>query len=911
MKFTSLFFLIWILFTTNLKAFSAVTINYNFQQSTDTTKKADTTANRKIKGKKTKPVLTVKTTAGNKNDTSSNNPDALKSQVTSHADDSTIVDKANQITYLYGNARVKYEDFELDADYIRLDQKNHLLFAKGSYDPITKRYIGRPISKQGKDKPLYSDSLVFDYKTKKGKLYNPASDQGGNYLSGGQAKRLNENEVAYRNVLFSTCDLPYPDTHFGIVITRGIAEKTHIISGPAYLEIEGIPLPLAIPFGFFPKPESRASGVIIPTFGEDQKLGFYLRNFGYYLGISDYLDLTNTGTVYSKGSYEINTTAHYLKRYSYGGTVSLSYGSHNYGLPGDPAAKDFNVTWSHTQDPNSNPGTTFSASVNAGTSTFYQNNPATTNYNLQALTQNNLRSSINYSRSWAGTPFNLSVGISHSQDLTAKTINLSLPTLSFTMASLSPFDSKDRVGEQKWYQKITVSYNLQASNLVNSIPEAELFKGNTLVRALQTTAVHQIPVSLSLNVFKYFQFSTSVNYTEHWYLKSIKKRYATNAELDSLGLSNNVITDTVNGFKRADSYNLSTGISTKVYSTFNFKKGNLIAIRHVMTPSLSFNYNPNFADPSFGYYKTIVSNATVPYPYTSQTYSEFLDGFPGAGKSAGIGLNIDNTLEIKLKPKTTDTSGKPRKIPILQGLSVSTFYNFAADSFRLSPIALSAHTALLNQKVNVSVNGSFDPYENYIVDTISNNEINRVRVRRNRLSFEDGKFPQLTNATLSISGSLNSTSFNPRLPVQQGANLQNISPAQAQKLAVLNSDPSAYVDFNVPWNLSFNYSFNYANSFTATSISNTMMLNGDINLTAKWKIQYSTNYDIRARRLALSSFTIYRDLHCWDLNFQWVPFGAYKSYNVTLKVKASVLQDLKLSKRSDYTSNSSFSGSTY
>ena len=253
MKFTTLFFVIGILLAANVKAFSYNSITYNFQQTSDTTKKTDTAKSRKIKGRKTPAVTTGKNAASAKNDTSLNNPGALKSQVTSHADDSTIVDKTNQITYLYGNARVKYEDFELDADYIRLDQKNHLLFAKGSTDPITHRYIGRPISKQAKDKPLYSDSLVFDYKTKKGKLFNPASDQDGNYLSGGQAKRLNENEVAYRNVLFSTCDLPYPDTHFGIVITRGIAEKTHIISGPAYLEIEGIPLPLAITLRFFSK----------------------------------------------------------------------------------------------------------------------------------------------------------------------------------------------------------------------------------------------------------------------------------------------------------------------------------------------------------------------------------------------------------------------------------------------------------------------------------------------------------------------------------------------------------------------------------------------------------------------------------------------------------------------------------
>ena len=281
---------------------------YNYRSSADTIIKLDSIKDAKlIKGKKSKGTSRTKNEV-TKNDTTKKNANGLQSEVKSHADDSTIVDQDHQITYLYGKARVTYEDFELDADYIRVDQKNHLLFAKGSIDPVTHRYVGRPISKQGKDKPLLSDSLLFDYKSKKGKLYNPASEQDGSYLSGGEAKKLNETEIAYRNVIFSTCDLPYPDTHFGIVITRGIAEKNRIISGPAYLEIEGIPLPLAIPFGFFPKPDTRTSGVIIPTFGEDQQLGFYLRNFGYYVGISDYMDLTNLGTIYSKGSYEINET---------------------------------------------------------------------------------------------------------------------------------------------------------------------------------------------------------------------------------------------------------------------------------------------------------------------------------------------------------------------------------------------------------------------------------------------------------------------------------------------------------------------------------------------------------------------------------------------------------------------------
>ncbi|HWZ14526.1 MAG TPA: putative LPS assembly protein LptD [Mucilaginibacter sp.] len=901
MKFISLFFLLAII------SISAIAVSNNskyhsFGHTADTVIKRDTVKNRKLpKDKKSTTNLTTKT-AVVKHDTVKKTANGLNSIVTSHAEDSLINDQVNQITYLYGNARVTYEDFELDADYIRVDQKNHLIFAKGSIDPITKRYLGRPISKQGKDKPVASDSLLFDYKSKKGHIFNPASEQDGNYISGGEVKKLNETEVAYRDVIFSTCSLPYPDTHFGIVITRGIGEKNRIISGPAYLEIEGIPLPIGIPFGFFPKPDQRASGVIIPTFGEDQRLGFYLRNFGYYIGINDYMDLTNMGSIYSKGAYELNTTMHYLKRYKYGGTVSLSYGSHNYKLQGDPPTKDFNITWSHTQDPNANPGSTFSASVNAGTSTFYQNSPAQNNYNLQALTQNNLRSSINYSKTWAGTPFNLSVGLSHSQDLTNKTVTLQLPTLSFTMASISPFDSKDRVGEQKWYQKITVSYSLQAANSVNAIPESELFKANTLVKRLQTTIVHQVPVSLSLNVLKYFQFSSSVNYTEHWYLKSIQKRFARG----SISGLDSMITDTLNGFKRADSYNLSTGLSTKIYSTILFKKGNLQAIRHVMTPTISFNYNPDFSNPSYGYYKTAVSNATIPYPYSSFNYSIFQDGFPSPGKQAGVGFNLDNIIQAKLKPKATDTSGKPRHIDLLQGLSISTFYNFAQDSLRLSPISFSGHTGILNQKVNLTFFGSFNPYVTQVLDSIQNGQIQHFTREINRYTLQDGKLPRLTSFSFSMSGSLNSTSFSPHQPVQPGSTLQTIDPQQAQRLALINSDPSAYIDFNVPWNLSFNYSFSYNNNIINSNVTHTIMLSGDVSITKWWKIQYNTNYDIRAGRLAVTSFGIYRDLHCWDLNFQWVPFGLYKSYNVTLKVKATVLQDLKLSKRSDYTSNQSF-----
>ncbi len=847
------------------------------------------------------------TSSSSSADTVPRRRDGLQSEVTTRAEDSSFVDNKNGMLYLWGRARVTYEDVELDADYIRVDKNNHIIYASGRKDPRTNRYVGRPIFKQGNDKPAYADSLRFNYETKKGNIYNPATEQGGNFISGGQAKKLNDNEVAYKNVIFSTCSEPFPETHFGIVITKGIGEKKRIISGPAYLEIANIPLPLGIPFGFFPKPDSKSSGVILPTFGEDQRLGFYIRNLGYYIAVNDYIDATFNGTLYSKGSYELSVASRYLKRYKYQGGLTLSYGSHNYGLPGDPAAKDFNISWTHSQDANAHPGTTFSASVNAGTSSFYQNSPAGQNYNLTQLTQNNLRSSISYGKTWAGTPYNLNVSLGHSQDITRKRITLDLPTVSFNMGTLSPFERKERVGDERWYEKITVGYSVQAQNKLNDIPESELFAANTLSKKLQNGMQHTIPIGLSLNVLKYFQFNTSANYVERWYLQSIRKRYDRDAPNAIPGVP---VTDTVSGFTRAGEYSLSAGMSTKVYSFLNFK-GNIRTIRHVMTPSISFSYRPDFGNPSYGYYRTIVSDASIPYNYTAQTYSIFeqsIYGGPGRGRSASINLSVDNTIEAKLKPKATDTTNAARKITILQGLSFSTSYNLAADSMRLSAIGFSGHTALFGQKINVSFNGSLDPYVTQGLDSISNNRVVRYARRLSRYRWQDGRFPLLTNFGISMSGSLNSKSFSPK-PIAQPNTIDNMTPEQSRRLAAINSDPGAYIDFNVPWNISFSYNFNYNNAITQTTTTNTMMISGDVSLTPKWKVQYSTNFDFNAMKLAsATSFAIYRDLHCWDLSVQWLPFGYYKSYNVTIKVKSTILQDLKLTKRSDYSSNQYYRG---
>jgi lipopolysaccharide assembly outer membrane protein LptD (OstA) len=904
LKFKRLFFLLFIFLNVHVSYNYAKTSSYSIR---DTIIKLNPVKDKKLlrQSRNNKAADTTKL-KGAKDTTKKAN--AFDSEIKGQASDTTvIVHKPSDFLILIHSARISFEDVSLDADYIRVDKKNHLVYARGGKDPRTGAYIGRPIIKQKDQDPLIADSMVFNYITKKARIYNAASKQDGNFISGGEAKRLNEDEIAYRNVLYSTCDKPYPETDFGIVITRGIAEKHMIISGPAYLEIEGVPIPIVLPFGFFPKPDQRSSGFILPTFGEDNQLGFYLKGFGYYIGISDYIDLTNTGTYYSKGSFDVNSLAHYLKKYKYQGTLSLSFGYHKYGLETDPASKDFNIQWSHSQDPAAHPGTTFSASVNAGTSSFYRNSPAQTNYNLIALTQNNLRSSISYGKVFTGTPFNFTANLSHSQDLTAKTITLELPSFSLNMTSLSPFDSKDRVGAQKWYQRITVGYSLQGTNKINNVPESELFSSR-ISRRFQNGFTQSIPVNLSLTILQYFQFNSGINYTERDYFQTIRKRFARGSVS---GLDSMVI-DTVQGFRRAGDYSISTGLSTKVYNTMYFK-GALKAIRHVMTPSVSFQYRPDFSDPDYGYYQTIVSSATVPYPYTVQKYSIFeqsVYGGPGGGKSAGLAFSLDNTIEAKVRPSKTDTSQTERKITILQGLSLSTFYNFVADSLKLSPINISGRTALFNQKLGISFGGTFNPYVNQVRDSVTNGQLVRYSHIINQYTFQQGRFPTLTNFNLSMDISLNSTSLkhptnNNNNQIQPGSmnTMQNMTRAQADKLAMINSDPNAYVDFNIPWNLSMSYSFAYNNTGVSTFISNTLNFNGDLNITPKWKVQFTSGYDIKANAFSPTSISIYRDLHCWDLSAQWIPFGAYKFYNVTLKVKASVLQDLKLSKRKDYYNN--------
>ncbi len=836
----------------------------------------------------------------------------LNSEIRYTANDSIKFSVDRKTIFLYGGARIYYDDLELDADYIRIDQTNKTMFAAGRNDKY-KVYRGRPIFKQGADKPVTTDSLLFNFETKKGKAFGTATSDDQGYIQAKQFKKNEFNEGFLKDGIYSTCNLPEPYTHFGVHIDKGIVTDKQVLAKSAYLEIEHIPIYLAyLPFGFFPKTNKRASGFRFPTFGEDANQGFFMQGVGWYFGINDYWDADVTGTLWSKGSFNINTVARYRKNYKYNGNLNFGYARMKTpnsieGTYLSNATTQFNVRWSHTQDQAANPGVTFSASVNFGTSTYNTTTNAGSSYDYNRLVQNNMQSSIAYGRTFLDGLFNFTATLSSNQAFNFSpsvtnpdgtvtrnnnsTLNLTLPAYTLSMMTINPFDKKDRVGEQKWYQRIAVGYNMTGNNTFNG-PEKGLFASDNLKRFTSNIA-QTIPVSLSLNVAKVLQFNSSVNYNENWTFQTLRKYYDPNS-------TNKVSTDTLQGFARNFNYSVSGGFSTKLFGRVNFKKGNLMALRHVMTPNVGFSYSPDFTSTNFGFYRRLdnlpednADNArlldTIRTANGGLNYSRFLTGVGGT-KSASITFSLDNTIEAKLRSKS-DTGAATRNVPILQGLRFSGSYNMAATTNKLSEINFSGRTAFFNQKIGLNFSGVLDPYEAEMV--------NGYWRRTNRFTIKDGKLARLTSFSLSTDFSFNSAAMKKRNDaLRDKQNDPNITPAQAEDIRSILMNPNYFVDFTVPWNLSASYSFTYNKGGEKATINNTLNFNGDLSVTPKWKVQFNSGYDFKNKEISLTRFSINRDLHCWDMAIGWTPFGMYKSFSLDIRVRASILQDLKLSRRS-------------
>ncbi len=790
--------------------------------------------------------------------------------------DSIVYDILNSKVYLYNKAEVVYGNINLKADFIIIDQKTKTVYARGVADS-TGKVTGKPIFTDA-GQVYNSEEMSYNFETKKGKIKEVTTQEGQGYLLANDVKKNEYNEVFIRHGKYTTCNLPHPHFYIALTKAKNIEDKT--VSGPAYLVVEDVPLPLALPFGFFPRKGGRSSGILMPEIGEDRELGFFLRNGGYYFGISDKVDLALRADIFSRGSYGFSTFSRYNVRYRFNGNFNATYNDRRFGEPNTASYarnKDFSIRWTHSQDAKAIPGTRFSASVNIATRNNFRNIITT---NIQSIVQNDLNSSINFSKSWEGTPFSMSASMTHNQSLSTGLINLGLPNINFSMSRIFPFDSKNRIGPQKWYHKIGINYTGDIQNSI-STTDSLLFRRESL-RDFRNGFRHQVPISTSFNVLKYLTVSPFANYTERWYLNSIRKTW-TGSEL---------LVDTVSGFRRSMEYNTGVSLTTRVYGMLNVNRAGIVAVRHVVTPSLSFSYRPDFSKPNFGYYQRVQSDSAG----NTALYSIFENsvfGTPGAGRSNAINFSLDNNLEMKVKSKS-DTGDVIKKIRIFDSFRFTGSYNMAADSLKLSNINVVARTVIFG-RVNIDIGATYDPYT-FIKDSAGNYR------RINTFQYDiDKRLGRVVSANISIGTSLNPDAFKPTVNNSNPANNSALKNRyNYADIEMINRFPQYYVDWNIPWNLTINYNVSYTKLFEEATVSQAINFQGDINLTPKWKIGYQSGYDFERNEIVPTVLNIYRDLHCWDLAINWIPFGTYQRYSVDLKVRASILQDLKLSKRREF-----------
>lgn len=788
--------------------------------------------------------------------------DMLESEIKYRARDSMPVDLENEITHLYGDATVDYQDLHLKADYIMIDMGKKELFASGITDS-TGKTTGNPEFSQAEQK-FRSSTIRYNFNSKKGKIGYVITQEGQGFIHGEVVKKDAENNFYISRGQYTTCENDTP--HFAITSNRlKVIKNNKIVTGPAYMTIEGVSTPLIIPFGFFPNKKGRASGIIFPAFGESGERGFFFQNLGYYFGFSDYVTLALTTDVYSKGSYTLNGTTLYKKRYRYSGNLNLSYAYtvvSERELPDFSERTDFHINWRHMQDPKVNPNSNFSALVNAGTANYYQNTIST----MQNFLTNTFNSSITYTHMFPGTPINLGLSASHSQNTLTRQIQVNLPDVSLTVSRINPFKRKIVIGRPYWYENIGVSYAFRGTNFIQTA-DSLLFTEESLDN-IQNGISHYIPFSTSFNIFNYFNVTPSLNYNERWYYKTTEKNW----NIDSARVETRMVT----GFQAARDYQANLGVSTIIYGMYQFKSGYIRAIRHVVKPTVSMGFRPDYSEEKFGYYRKV----TVDETGRETKYSIFENtvyGGPSGGSFAALNFALDNNLEMKVSTNT-DTGSTVKKVKILESLSFNGSYNFIADSMNLSPIRINGRTTFFD-RVSMNFGGTFNPYafdsNNFYYD---------------RYLVEDGgPIARLTDANLALSFSLNKT---------QPKTSEKYS---KEELDYINSHPENYVDFSIPFNLSVSYSLQYDKEGNKPSVMfQSASFNGDVNLTPKWKVGFNTWYDLTNGQFTNFGLNIYRDLHCWEMRLNWIPFGYQESWNFQINVKASILQDLKLNKQKPF-----------
>ena len=782
-----------------------------------------------------------------------------------NADDSVRFSIQEKKVYLYGNGFVKYLTTELRADYIELDMDKKLAMATGVPDSVGK-LKGTPKFKDG-GQEFESTELHYNFDTKKGYVTEIITQEGEGYIQGKTTKKMSDSVYCVKHGMYTTCD-EHDHPHFGLNMSKAkMIKDKKIFVGFTNLELEGIPLPIFIPFGFFPITKKATSGIIMPTYGEERMRGFNLRGGGYYIYINDYIDMNITGDIYTNGSWGLQYATQYRKRYKFNGnlnfTISKNYVSEK-GLPDYQESSDWSVRWTHTQDGKANPYSSFSASVDMSSANNNYYNANT----VDGIANQRKQSSISWSKKWPESPFSLSGSFNHSQNSRDTSIAITLPNLSLRMTQIYPFRKKGKSGEMKWYDNIGVSYSAELRNSIQT-KEDKLFK-SSFERDWSNGFKHNIPISLQFKIAKDVTFTPSLNYNGYLNLKTIEKIWIP----DTSANGGQFITRDVPGLNYSHDYSASgsIGYTPTIYGMFMFKPGcKVVAIRHMIRPSISASYTP--AIKPLGNYKKSYFDGEKEVEYDIHEGLTYRPNTTGGKQSGSISFSLDNNVEMKVR-NDKDTTGDEefKKVKLLESFRLSTSYNPFADSMNFSNISISARTKILNNKVDLNFSGTIDPYA---IDT------NNVRYNKYH-----GKLGRLTNATISTNFSFSAD------------NGQN----KEKKNDLVGGFYDDYMDFDVPWNISISYNFTYSrpSPYRSPTISQIVNFSGDLSLTPKWKINFQSGYDIKNKEVTSTSFGVTRDLHCWEMTFNCMPFGQHQSYNFEIHVRSSLLRDLKLTKRDSW-----------
>ena len=842
---------------------------------------------------------TIDTSKSNSLDTFRVSKDALDAIIEYHADDSTLFDLANRKAYLWGNARVKYEGMDLKAYLIVVDFGKRELYAKGRINDSTGKYVGRPLFNDG-ERETEADTMIYNFDTKRGRTYGIAMKEGDGFILCNKVFRDNDNSIYSDLGKYTTCNnKSHP--HFYLQSRNlKIIPDNKIIFGPSNLVIEEIPTPLYLPFGLFPTKKGEKSGLIPFEYGSSGLYGPYLRNLGYHFAINDYLDQSITGDIYFRGSWRIASNTRYVKRYKYNGNFNIEFSKYLNGEKEDlnfkqNTTRTFRLAWRHNQDPKANPGSSFSSNVD-----IQKNNASRLNsLNASTIVTNEFGSSVSYSKTLVPNKLDLRLSALHRQNTSTNAFSMTLPNLTLSMQRITPFSKPDVSGRYKWYKDFGVSYIVEMENRIDT-KDSIFFSGKPLESILpgfsinspislkpsdgfKQGVIHSIPITLgSYKLIKqHFSLTPTVSYREFWYFRTIEKQW--NSSLEKL--------DTIyhDDFSRASDYSANVALATQIFGTMQFAGGKVSAIRHNITPQLSFSYRPDYASEKFAYYKTVQSD-TGKGKSTYSIYEQGIKGSPQPGASGLMNFLIINKIQAKVFKKT-DSTAKYENVTWIENFNISGNYNFLADTQKLSKINITGFTRIFKQ-VSLNANAVLNPYAK---KTLNNGK----EFYLNSLEWSDSRrIGTWTNATIQLASGINADMFRKKKSNDTSGLIK--TEKDRQEYAEMMGNPYGYVNFDLPWSINVNYSLIYNRSNFKSLYTQTFNLKGDFNLTPKWKIGCSSGYDFGQKKIAYTQFDISRLLHCWALNFSWIPDGIRKSFTFSLRVNSGMLQSLKVDKKRNW-----------